>query len=173
MRDAVGSTLPYCPYMGRTSQGFHVSIRMAARTHHYVHIFQEVLEMSRNLTCAVVIAAGLLSGMKAMAADPAPAPTVAAAAKPADKLSRVLGGIRDVDTKAKTITLGGFGGGEQTVTYNDDTKYMLDIPAVVSDINVGDTLRAITLAGGNDAATTSISPDFLNIVPTVEWALAA
>lgn len=128
--------------------------------------------MSRNITLAAVMAAGLLTGMRAMAADPAPpaapaAPAAAAAdAKPADKLSRILGPIKTIDTTAKTITLGGFGGGDQTVAYNDDTKYMLDVPATVSEIKVGDTLRAFTLGGGNDGA--SISPDFLNIVPAVD-----
>jgi len=120
--------------------------------------------MSRNLTFAAVIAVGLLTGIKAMAADPTPA----AAAKPNDKLSRILGPIKAVDTTAKTITLGGFGGGDQTVAYNDETKYMLDIPAAVTDIKVGDTLRAFSLGGGNDAGATSISPDFLNIIPTVD-----
>ena len=120
--------------------------------------------MSRNVTWTVVIAVCLLAGMKAMAADPA----LASAARPADKLSRVLGPINTIDTKARTITLGGFGGGDQTVAYNDDTRYMLDIPAAVSDIKVGDTLRAITLGGGSNAAARSISPDFLNIVPTVD-----
>ncbi len=127
--------------------------------------------MSRNLTWAAVIAAAFLIGMKTMAADPAPAPAATADVKPAGKLSRALGRITAVDTKAKTITLSGFGGNDQTIAYNDDTKYMLDVPAAVSDIKVGDTLRAFTIrpgGGGADADAKSISPNFLNIVPQVD-----
>jgi hypothetical protein len=126
-----------------------------------------------------------MSGMRAMAADPAPAPaapatavpaatapaTPAAAApeaKPADKLSRVMGSIASVDTTAKTVTLNGFGGDETTAAYDDNTKYMLDIPADVSEIKVGDTLRAFTFGGDSDPVATTISPNFLNIVPPVD-----
>lgn len=127
--------------------------------------------MIRNLACAAAIAAALLLGMQAVVADttPAPAPPAAGASnpKPADTLSRVLGPINAVDTKAKTVTLGSFGGGDQTIAYNDDTRFMLDIPAAISDIKVGDTLRGITLGGG-DPGGNSISPNFLNIVPPVD-----
>jgi len=128
--------------------------------------------MSRNFAWAAAIAVGLLVGSNAMAADPPPAPAVPAAsapdAKAADNLSRVLGSINTVDLKAKSITLSGFGGNDTTVAYDDATRFMLDIPAAVSDVKVGDTLRAFSLGGGNDAAATSISPDFLNIVPPVD-----
>src|SRR5579862_7413990 len=149
----------------------------STRTRHYVHIFQEVLAMSRNFIWAAVIAVFVLAGTSAMAADTAATPTAQPAqaappsdAKPADKLSRVLGRISAVDTKAKTITLSGFGGNDdQTIAYDDNTKYMLDIPAAVSDIKVGDTLRAFTFGGDNsDANATSISPNILSIVPPVD-----
>lgn len=137
--------------------------------------------MFRNLIGSAAIAAVLLGATSAMAADPAAAPAAqpaqaaqpappADATKPADKLSRVLGRITAVDTKAKTITLSGFGGGDdQTIAYNDDTKYMQDIPATVADIKVGDTLRAFTFGGGdNDPNAKSISPNILSILPPVD-----
>jgi hypothetical protein len=128
--------------------------------------------MSRNFIWAAAIAVILLGATNAMAADAptTPAPNTPAPSQPAAKLSRVLGGISAIDTKAKTITLSGFGGAaDQTIAYNDDTRYMLDIPATVADIKVGDTLRAISFGdNANNATATTISPNFLNIVPPVD-----
>src|SRR5579883_560354 len=45
---------------------------------------------------------------------------------------------------------------------------MLDIPAAVSDIKVGNTLRAFTFGGDNNSSANSITPNFLNIVPPVD-----
>lgn len=137
--------------------------------------------MSRNFIWAAVFAAALITGpatnaiadnsaipaQPAQAAPPAAPPNAPAPAQPV--LTRVLGRITAIDTKAKTITLSGFGGNDQTIAYNDDTKYMLDIPAQVSDIKVGDTLRAITFGdNANNSTATSITPNFLNIVPPVD-----
>jgi len=128
--------------------------------------------MSRNLIWTAMIAVAFLGGTKAMADSAAPTPTAPAAApsdtKPVDKLSRVLGSITAFDATAKTITLAGFGGDDQTIAYNDSTKFMLDIPAVVSEIKVGDTLRAFTFGDGVDPNATTITPNFLNIVPLVD-----
>jgi len=126
--------------------------------------------MSRNFALAAVVATTLLIGTKTMADDPAPPPAPAAAAapdtKPADKLSRVLGGISAIDATAKTITLKGYDAPDQTIAFNDDTTYMLDVPADAADIKVGDTLRAISLSPAADPA--SITPNYLNIVPPVD-----
>src|SRR5579883_1227317 len=45
---------------------------------------------------------------------------------------------------------------------------MLDIPAAVSDIKVGNTLRAFTFGGDNNSSANSLTPNFLNIVPPVD-----
>jgi hypothetical protein len=129
--------------------------------------------MRHKFLCAAVFAANFLVGTVAMA-DTTPAPSTSAPAstdaKPADDLSRALGSISAFDATAKTITLSGFGGDDTSYTIDDNTKYMLDIPATVSDIKVGDTLRAYIFGGGGaaDAASGSITPNFLNIVPPVD-----
>ena len=114
--------------------------------------------MSRNVKLRVLVAVGLVAGM---AANSFPSH-----ARTAAKLSRVLGGISKVDTSTKSITLAGYGTPDQTIAYNKHTRYLLDIPATVSDIKVGDTLRSISLAPPVDPK--SITPDYLNIVPPVD-----